>query len=202
MDDDLLLGANKQLLDKLKKQRIDRSEMTDMGNVSGLLGMNATRDREEETITINHEDDTEDIVQRYGMRGCNPAYTPGVGPELSLDQPEENLVNEGGKRRYQSITGAAMYLTQIFRYDILYAVNQFVRAMSKPSRAHMRAAKHLLRYLAESTDLSIIYKQGVFKLVAFSDANWGENPDNRKSSSSSIIMLSSGLISFKVGIQG
>ena len=201
MDDDLLLGANKQLLDKLKKQRIDRSEMTDMGNVSGLLGMNVTRDREEETITINHEDDTEDIVQRYGMRGCNPAYTPGVGPELSLDQPEENLVNEGGKRRYQSITGAAI-LTQIFRYDILYAVNQFVRAMSKPSRAHMRAAKHLLRYLAESTDLSIIYKQGVFKLVAFSDANWGENPDNRKSSSSYIIMLSSGLISFKVGIQG
>ena len=33
-DDVLLLGANKQLLDKLKKQPMDRFEMTDMGDVS------------------------------------------------------------------------------------------------------------------------------------------------------------------------
>ena len=46
------------------------------------------RDHEEGTITINQKDYTEDIVQRYGMRGCNPAYTPGMGAELSLDQPE------------------------------------------------------------------------------------------------------------------
>ena len=77
--------------------------MTDTGDVSRVLGMNVARDREEGTITINQKDYTEDIVQRYGMRGCNPAYTPGVGPELSLDQPEENLLNEEGKRLYQSM---------------------------------------------------------------------------------------------------
>ena len=59
--------------------------MTGMGDVSRLLGMNVTRDREEGTITINQKDYTEDIVQRYGIRGCNPAYTPGVRPGLSLD---------------------------------------------------------------------------------------------------------------------
>ena len=94
VDDVLLLGANKQLLANLKKQLMDRFEMTEMGDVSRVLGMNIIRDREEGTITINQTDYTEDIVQRYGMRGCNPAYTPGVGPELSLDQPEENILNE------------------------------------------------------------------------------------------------------------
>ena len=39
---------------------------------------------------FNQNDYTEDIVQRYGMRGCDPTYTPRVGSELSLDQPEEN----------------------------------------------------------------------------------------------------------------
>ena len=104
---------------------------------------NVIRDHEEGTITINQKEYTEDIVQRYGMRGCNPAYTPGVRPEVSLDQPEENLLNKEGKRRYQSITGEVMYFAQICRYDILYTVNQLARAMSKPSRAHMGAAKHL-----------------------------------------------------------
>ena len=61
--------------------------------------MNVTRDGEEGNITINQKDYMEDIVQRYGMRGCNPAYTPGVGPKPSLDQPEENLLNEEGKRQ-------------------------------------------------------------------------------------------------------
>ena len=144
--------------------------------------MNVTRDRKEGTTTINQKDCTEDIVQRYRMRS-NPTYTPGVGPELYLDQPEENLLNEEGKRRYESITGAAMYLAQVCRYDILYTVNQLARVMSKPSKAHMGAAKHLLRYLAGSTDSSITFKQGGLKLTAFSDANWGANPDNGKSTS-------------------
>ena len=96
------------------------------------------------------------------MRGCHPAYTPGVGPELSLDQPEENLLNEDGEQRYESIMGSSMYLTQVCRYDILYSVSQWARAMSKPSKAHMGAAKHLLRYLVGSTNFSITYKQGGF----------------------------------------
>ena len=62
VDDVLLLGANKQLLDKLKKQLMDRFEMTDMGGVSRVLDMNATRDRDKGTITINQKDYTEDIV--------------------------------------------------------------------------------------------------------------------------------------------
>ena len=64
----------------------------------------------------------------------------------------------------------------------------------------MGVAKYLLRYLTGSTDFSITYEQGGFKLTTFSDANWGANPDNGKSTSSYIIMLSNGPISFKVGI--
>ena len=144
--------------------------MTDMGDVSRVLGMNVSRDRAKGTITIDQKDYTEGIVERFGIKDCNPAFTPGVGPDLSLNQPEKNLLDEEGKRRYQSIVGATTYLAQVSRYDILYAVKQLAQGMSKLSKAHMGAAKHLLRYLAGSTDF-IIYKQEGFKLAAFSDAN-------------------------------
>ena len=181
---------------------MNRLEMPDMGDVSKTLGMNVTRDRAKRTITISQKDCTDDVVQRYGMKGCNLTYTPGVGPELSLNRPEEKLLNEEEKRRYQSITGAVMYLAQVTRYDILYAVNQLARAMSKPAKAHMGAAKHLLRYLAGSTDFSITYKQGGFRLAAFPDANWGNNSDNDRSTSSYILILVNAPISFKVRLQG
>ena len=128
-------NSSKTLLNKFKKQLMGRFEMSNMCDMSRILGMNVTLDRKKGAITISEKDYTEDVVQRYGMEGCNPAYTPGVGPELSLNQPEE-------KRRYQAITRAVMYLAQVTRYDILYAVIQLVRAMSKPAKAHMGAAKH------------------------------------------------------------
>ena len=92
-----------------------------------------------------------------------------------------------------------MYLGQVTRYD---AVNQLARAMSKPSKAHMAAAKHLLRYLAGTVDFAITYKQGGFKLTAFSDANWGNNPDSGKSMSSYVVVLANAPVSFNVGLQG
>ena len=55
VDDMLLPGANKQLLGKLQKKLMCRFEMTGMGDVSRVLGMNVTRDHEEGTITINQK---------------------------------------------------------------------------------------------------------------------------------------------------
>ena len=80
VDDILLLGNNKQLLGRLKKQLMDRFKMTDLGDVSKVLGMNFPRDRESRTIPINQKDYTEDILKRYNMTSCNVAFTPGVGP--------------------------------------------------------------------------------------------------------------------------
>ena len=65
----------------------------------------------------------------------------------------------------------------------------------------MGAAKHLLRYLASTKDFAITYKRGKFTLDAFSNANWGNNPDNGKSTSCCIVLMCKAPISFKTGQQ-
>ena len=124
-----------------------------------------------------------------------------MGKELSLDQPEERLLSTEEKQHFQAITGSVMYLEQVTRDDILYAVNQLARAMSKRSKAYKAAAKNLLRYLAGTVDFAITYKQGGFKLTAFSDANWGFKL-TAFSMSSYIVFLANAPVSFKVGLQG
>ena len=82
-----------------------------------------------------------------------------MGPELSkLVQQSEQLDAERTKR-FQAIVGSVIYLAQVTRYDSLFAVNQLAQAMTKPSKAHMAAAKHLLRYLAGTIDFCITYKK-------------------------------------------
>ena len=77
--DVLLLDANKPLLDKLKKQVMDRFEMTDMGDVSKVLGKNVTRDREEETITINQKRLHEGHSRTLWYVGLQPRVHPRIG---------------------------------------------------------------------------------------------------------------------------
>ena len=78
--------------------------------------------------------------------------------------------------RYQAITGSVMYLAQKLRYDIMYNSGQLARDTSRPAKVHIGVAKHLLRYLAGTTNFTIVYKLGGFKLTAFSDSNWGKIP--------------------------
>ena len=89
---------------------------------------------------------------------------------------------------------------QVTRYGILYVVNQLARARSKHAKAHMGAFKYLLRYFAGSIDFSMTHNQGGFRLVAFSGANWSNNPNNCRSTPSYIVMLANVPISFNVGL--
>ncbi|CAM9682894.1 unnamed protein product, partial [Sphacelaria rigidula] len=195
--DVLLVGGDVAVLQMLKKKLTVRFKMTDMGNVSLVHGMRVTRDRKNGTLSLSQENYTKSILEKYGMGDCNPLSTPGTGAELSLNQPEEQLLDSAATQRFQAITGSIIYLAQVTRYDIQFAVNQLARAMSTPSKAHMGAAKHILRYLAGSATFDITYKKGGFQLTAFSDTNWGNNPDNGKSMSSYIAMLSNAPVSFK-----
>ena len=134
------------------------------------------------------------------MESCNSLSTPDFGSELSVEQPEETLLNAVDKQRYQA-TGSVIYLAQITRHDIMYSTSQLARAMSTPAKIHMGAAKHLLRYLSGTKDFSITYKKGGLRLSAFSDSDWGNNPGDGKSMSSYIITMAKAPVSFKSGLQ-
>ncbi|CAM9671511.1 unnamed protein product, partial [Sphacelaria rigidula] len=186
VDDLLIAGKDKKVLDMLERKLMAESKAADLGNVSLVLGMQVTRDRTLGHLTINQSAFTKGNTQRFVMDKCNPAITPRTGPEISIKQPVEKLLNEVDAKRYQSIVGSVMYLAQVTRYDNQYA---------------MGGAKLFLRYSAESINHSIYCKKGKFHLTPFPDANWGNNPDNSKSTSS-YIMLARAPVRFKVGLQG
>ena len=156
---------------------------------------NYTRPRRRKA-QISQEKVVKSIRQRFGMSECNPVYTTGTGPELSVTQPDDNLLNSEAIKLYQAIVGSVVYLGTCRRFDIVYAVSQLTRAMSKPAKIHMTAAKHLLRYLKGSPYLSIEYTTRNFRLKGCCDTSWGANPDNRRSTSGYLFFLSGGLVSF------
>ena len=51
------------------------------------------------TLTITQDSYTKSLLERYGMWNCNLKYTPGVGSDLFLDQPDEKLLNKEDTQR-------------------------------------------------------------------------------------------------------
>ena len=134
-------------MDQKKRELKERFEMTDMGEVTRILGMEVKRDYDQGALAITQTDYVENLLERFEMQNANVTHTPGYGQELSSEQPEDKLLGAQGIKLYQSITGSLLYLAQCTRYDLCYAVNQLTRACNRPAEVHMTAAKHVLRYL-------------------------------------------------------
>ena len=79
VDDVVLHGKDLLVLRKIKQKLMSRFSMTDMGDVSLVLGMSVTSDREKGTVTITQEKYAKSLLERYGMARCNSTYTPDVG---------------------------------------------------------------------------------------------------------------------------
>ena len=80
--------------------------MTDMGDVSRVLGMKMTRERQGKTLMISQENYTIYILERFGMADCKPSTTPSFGSKPSTKQPQGTLLNKEENQRYQAITGS------------------------------------------------------------------------------------------------
>ncbi|XP_038116805.1 secreted RxLR effector protein 161-like [Culex quinquefasciatus] len=90
-----------------------------------------------------------------------------------------------------------MYLAQSTRPDILFAVNTLSRFNRNPGPKHWNAVKHLLRYLRGTATRRLEYKRDAeSEIVGYCDADWGSDPDERKSTSGYIFLAQGGAISW------
>eukprot|EP00903_Cladosiphon_okamuranus_P017600 g16211.t1 len=196
VDDILITSPDKKFLARMKKKLMERFTMSDLGVVSLILGMKITRDRVKKTLSISQTDDTLSILERFGMQDCNPVSTPCHGGEISLDQPADALLDEDGIKTYQSLVGILLYPSRVSRWDIAFATLELRRAASKPSKAHLTKAKHVLRYLKGRPQLDIVYQSGKFELLAWADASFAQDLVKRRSTTGYLFLLCGAPVSY------
>ena len=66
------------------------------------------------------------------------------------------------------------------------------RYMESPKESHWVAIKRILRYVEGSLELGLLYAYGnEAKLYGYSDSDWGDNHDERKSTTRYVLYLGS-----------
>ncbi|GAU44417.1 hypothetical protein TSUD_100640 [Trifolium subterraneum] len=201
VDDLLITGSNKNILQKFKTDIMREFEMSDLGELSYFLGMEFVKTSK--GYFLHQKKYVEDILKRFHMSNCNPAITPmETGLKLSKITNEE-LVDS---TLYKQIIGSLRYLCNT-RIDICHSVGLLSRFMSEPRTSHLTAAKRVLRYVKGTSSHGILLPNQSnnsvkLKAYGYSDSDWGGDQDDRKSTAGYLFMLGNSPISWCLKKQG
>ena len=113
VDDIILIGENKELLNILESTFTDRN----LGQLSYFLNIKIEFSKFE--IKFSQHNYTNKILSKFGMSDCKPVNTPMV--KIALKN-SPNLTTGP----YQEAVGSLIYLATISRPDILFSVVQVI----------------------------------------------------------------------------
>jgi hypothetical protein len=202
VDDLLLIGKSTELITGMKKMLSDRFEVTDLGELNYFLGIEVHRDRTKRTITLSQPKYITNILERFNMAECHPSSLP-VAPKSYLPRGRDIPVTPETQELlsqipYREAVGCLMYLMVTTRPDIGYAVQSVSQHTSTPRVVHWEAVKRIFRYLKGTVDIGLtLGGRGKPHLTAFADADWANDPSDRKSISGYYFTLGEGAFVWK-----
>jgi hypothetical protein len=175
VDDQLIASNNRPELDKFKKQLNSEFECSDSGPASYFLGFNITRDRKNQTLSISQQHYFEALLDKFSMLDCNPAQSP-LPTTFKPVPATDTEFEEAQSLPYAQLVGAVLYASTVSRPDLAHAASVLSRYISKWSKTHFAAAKHLLRYLKGTSDYALTFR-AIKQTVGYCDADWGGDLD-------------------------
>lgn len=165
----------------LLKQRFN---VKDLGESKWMLGMRITRDRTAKTIKVDQELYITKALEKFGLNECKIAHSPAVVNNGSLEDDRDGCSEPTDQQLYMEKVGTLLYAAISTRPDVSFAVNQLTRQMQAPLKRHMIAADRVLRYLAGTKSMGLLFgrsRQSEIEVSAYADADWASDKSDRKS---------------------
>ena len=197
-DDFAIAASSTDRMVKFKADLGSHFEMSDLGEIAWILGILVQRDRNSKTISLSQSAYVDSIVKRFNLVDAPPLSTP-IDPNalLSKDQCPSTPRQFDDMRSvpYREAIGSLMYAAIGTRPDITFAVTALSQYLQNPGRPHWEQAKRTIRYLKGTRDWKLEFGP-TGGVEGFSDANWGNDVDDRHSICGYVFNLNGGAISW------
>jgi hypothetical protein len=172
-------------------------ECSDLGPVSKILGYEVERDLTNRQTKIHQTEYIEKLLTRFGMNDANPVTTP-LDPNVNLTRPDPKA-EVLSDVPYRELVGSLQYAATGTRPDICFAVSLLSRYLDKPEQRHWSAGKRILRYLAGTRSMGIVFDGSAenISVLGYSDADFATCEVTRKSVSGYVFQLAGGPVSWR-----
>ena len=195
VDDILVTGSSSHLVHKLINQLHHKFALKKLGKPEYFLGLEVHY-QTNGSLILTQTKYIRDLLSRVNMHTANGVGAPMLShckpSKYGTDFMEEPLL-------YRSVVGALQYIT-LTRPDIAYSVNKVCQFMASPLHNHWSLVKRILRYLSGTVRMGLILSPATpnqpLSLRAYSDSDWANDPDDRRSTSGTCIFIGPNLISW------
>lgn len=162
-----------------------------MGKLHNFLGLEVTNTSK--GVFVTQEGYDKKLVDRFGVKQSKKCSTP-LENSTRLRRDEGSLLVD--PKPYQALVGTLQYLT-ITRSYIAFSVGYVSRFMKSPRKPHLEAAKKILKYINSTYDMGLFFKRkNDLVLMRYTDADFGGDMDNRRSTSGYIFLYGGTCISW------
>jgi hypothetical protein len=181
-----------------------RFKIKNLGAIHWLLGIEITRNRPIKQLKFSHRLYLETLLKKFNLFECKGESTPeAAGVKLSKSYspvtPEQIEQMKQLHNLYLSGVGSLSYTALSIRPDLSHAVNELSRFMSNPGVLHFRASKRVLRYVKNSLDVELTFDGNIQKqnlLTVYTDASWGDDADDKRSTTGYLVKSNSDTITW------
>jgi hypothetical protein len=199
VDDILIASQDLATVTTVKVELGSEFDVRDLGESKFFLGMEITRSREDGTVKLSQARAIKDLVSKFELGAAKTKSTP-ISVTTRLCKGDSNEVDKT-RVPYVQLVGSLLYLASCTRPDISQAVGALSRYMAHPTEHHWSTAKGVLRYLAGTSDLGIVFKRGEGTLVGYCDADYAGDVDTRRSTTGYVFLFGGGAVSWSSKLQ-
>jgi hypothetical protein len=201
VDDYLSIADSKEENERFKAQMRKVWTISELGTARFIMGIAVSWNRATRTVALSQTALIDKIIEQFGQKDANPIsapFEPGCKlrrPNPQAATPEKRLQLD--KLPYRSLVGCLLYLAISTRPDISYSVQQLSQYLDSYSFEHWNAAIRIVRYLKGTRDLRLhLGGDSPITLRAYSDSDWANCIDTRRSVGGYVCSLGSGAVSW------
>ncbi|KIO08044.1 hypothetical protein M404DRAFT_78898, partial [Pisolithus tinctorius Marx 270] len=198
VDDCTIAATLLSEIEEFKKDIRKHVEITDLGELHWLLGIEVTRNRDDRAISLCQRPYIESIIRRFGFDELKPVSNP-MEPSTKLhsgQSPSTGAEFAAMKHiPYREAVGSLMYASLSTRPDISYAVTTVSCFSGNPGIPHWEAVRRIYRYLIGTKNLKLTYGGAPNALVGYADAD-GSMAEDRRAVSGYAFLIDGGAVSW------
>lgn len=190
VDDMVLLSKNETSIHKVFDLLNEHFDLTILGKTKKLLGVEF--EGEKDSLRIHQLMYIEEMCERFGEFNFPISSLPiAKGSVYSKSQcPQTSTeIEEMQHFPYRNLLGCLSFLANRTRPDIAYATNVFSQFQSNPGLTHWNGLLKLLGYVSSTRHLKLKLNCNNVQLIAYTDADFAANRDDRTSMGGQLIFL-------------
>jgi hypothetical protein len=196
--DDIIFGCtNESSVQWFDNSMQTKFEMSMIGELSYFLGLQVKQSSA--GIFISQEKYLKEMLKKFQMEDSSTVSTPMV---VGCKPSKDDISPDVDQRTYLSMIGSLLYIIASHP-DIMQDVGMVGHFQSSPKQSHFVSFKRIFKYLKGIMTYGLWYPRNQnFLLTTYSDADWANCVDERKSISGEPFFLGESLVAWLSKKQG